>query len=54
MTTREDGKPKLTNWQDVLDYALVVKTLREAMVEANERSTRVLARDLLLTLGEDA
>ena len=31
---------------------LVVTTLREAMVEANHRSTRVEARDTLIAMGE--
>lgn len=40
--------------QEIEDRVLVVSTLREAMVEANERATRVLARDVLRSIGEDA
>jgi len=53
MTTTGERK-QITNWQEVLDRALVVKTLREAMVEADGRETRVLARDVLKSIGEDA
>ena len=54
MTIRKGQKPKLTNWKDAQDYELVVRTLREAMVEAEERETRALARDILLSMGQDA